>query len=242
MNQAHSKLEKVRLWLEVFALGFGILAGIVGSIIGLVAWTESRSANRLNVDTQQDVDESKLNEFLQADPFLSGLWAEFRDETNVQAVAQKKILLLVSTNNAEFHKLYDEKRDSVPWKIQELDAYLWDGNYFYDDKRVRLRKAYNIMDWIYDQIEYSFDAHKKGQLSGEDFQGWVGYLDDLCTHPLFLVSLQDDHDNGFISRDYCAFVRERILKQPQGREFLSLVYSNMLDPAWTNSIDHAMQR
>jgi hypothetical protein len=29
MNQAHPKLERVRLWLEVFALGFGIFEAIV---------------------------------------------------------------------------------------------------------------------------------------------------------------------------------------------------------------------
>jgi hypothetical protein len=53
MSQAHSQLEKVKLRLEIFALGVGILVGIGGSVVGLIAWNESRNTNRLNVDTQQ---------------------------------------------------------------------------------------------------------------------------------------------------------------------------------------------
>jgi hypothetical protein len=238
MSQAHSKLEKIKLRLEIFALGVGILVGIGGSVVGLIAWNESRNANRLNVDTQQDADEAKLNEFLQADPFISGLWAEFPNDTNVEFVAHEQISLLVSTNDKEFSILRTNGNNSFQWKtVQDLNSNLWSGDGFYDEKRIRLRKAYNVMDWIYDQIEYSFDAHKKGQLNQEDFQGWIGYLDGLCTHPLFLASPQDDHDNGFVSKEYCSFVLQRILVQPQGRELLSLVYSNMLDPSWTNSIN-----
>src|ERR1017187_2875469 len=104
MSQAHSKLEKVKLRLEIFALGIGILVGIGGSVVGLVAWTESRNANRLNVDTQQEADEIKVNEFLldKENSLFSGLWAKFPDETNALAVAQKKILLLISTDENDF--------------------------------------------------------------------------------------------------------------------------------------------
>ena len=243
MNQTRSRLEKVKLWLEVFALGFGILAGIAGSIVGIVAWTESRAANRLNVDTQQGTEETQFYGFLLNDPSLSGLFADFPDETNVLTVAHQKILLLISTNTDEFSRLCTEQTNSMPWKtIQDLNGYLWKGNGFYNNKRVRLRKAYFLMEWLYDQIEYSFDANRKGQLSDDDFQGWVGYLDEFCTHPLFLAALQDEHDNDYPSKQYCAFVQQRILAQPQGRELLSNIYSNMLDSAWINSIQRVTLR
>ena len=237
MSQKHSKLEKVKLWLDVFALGVGIFVGIGGSVVGLIAWNESRSANRLNVDTQQDADETKLNEFLldKDNSSLSGLWAKFQDETNALVVAQKKILLLISTDENDFAGLC-EQSNPVPLTVQELNSYIWDGSRFYNDRRVRLRKAYNLTEWIYDQIEYSFDANQRGQMNKGDFSGWIGYLDGLCTHPLFLAALQDDHDNGFPSKKYCAFVRQRILAQPQGREILIGVYSNVLDSAWVDSI------
>ena len=241
MNQVHSKLEKVKLRLEIFALGVGILVGIGGSVVGLIAWTESRNANRLNVDTQQDADETKLNELLldKENSSLSGLWAQFQNETNALVVAQKKILLLMSTNENDFAGLC-EQTNPVPLKVQELNSYIWDGSRFYDERRVRLRKAYNLTEWIYDQIEYSFDANQRGQMNKGDFSGWVGYLDGLCTHPLFLAALQDDHDNGYPSKEYCAFVRQRILAQPQGREILKGIYSNVLDSAWINSISSSI--
>ena len=55
----------------MLALAVGILVGIGGSVVGLIAWTESRNLNRLNVDLQQDNDETKLNEFLLNNPSLS---------------------------------------------------------------------------------------------------------------------------------------------------------------------------
>ena len=203
MSQARSKLEKVKLWLDVFALGVGILVGIGGSVVGLIAWTESRNANRLNVDTQQDADETKLDEFLldKDNSSLSGLWAKFQNETNTLVVAQKQILLLISTNESDFANLCGQT-NSIPLTVQGLNDYIWDGGHFYDDRRVRLRKAYNVVEWIYDQIQYSFDANKKGQLTKDDFEGWIGCLDGLCTHPLFLAALQDDHDNSFPSEEY----------------------------------------
>jgi hypothetical protein len=237
MNQAHSKLERVRLWLEVFALGFGILAGIAGSIIGLVAWTESREANRLNIDTQQGTEDTKLYEFLLADPSLSGLFVEFKSETNVLTVANKKILLLLSTNNAEFSMFCEKATNPVPWKtVQELNDYLWNGKDFYDEKQIRLRKAYNLMEWISGQAEYAFEANRRGQLAKGDFQSWIAWIDLLATHPLFLASLQDEHDYDFPSKGYCAFLRQRVLAQPQGRELLANIYSNMLDSAWIDSV------
>jgi hypothetical protein len=248
MSQPQTKLEKVKLWFEIFALAVGIFVGIGGSIVGLIAWNESRSANRLNVDTQQGTEEAQLYGFLLKDPSLSGLFADFSDETNVLTVAHQKIYLLISTNNEEYLKLCSKQTDPMPWKtVQDLNGYLWNSvgsnsgkdNGFYDDKRVRLRKAYYVVEWMYDQIEYSFDANRKGQLSDDDFQGWVGYLDELCTHPLFLAALQDEHDNDYPSKQYCVFVQKRILAQPEGHELLSNIYSNMLDPVWTNSIERA---
>jgi hypothetical protein len=237
MSQAHSKLEKVKLRLEILALGVGIFVGIGGSVVGLIAWTESRNANRLNVDMQQDADETKLDEFLldKDNSSLSGLWAKFPNETNALVVAQKQILLLISTDGNDFANLCSQT-NLIPLTAQGLDDYVWDGGHFYDDRRVRLRKAYNVMEWIYDQIEYSFDANKRGQLNKGDFQDWTGYLDELCTHPLFLAVLQDDHDNDFPSKEYCELIRQRILDQPRGREILTGIYSNMLESTWIDSI------
>jgi hypothetical protein len=237
MNQVYSELERIKLRLEILALGVGILVGIGGSVVGLIAWTESRNANRLNVDTQQESDESKLYEFLldKENSSLSGLWAMFPDETNALVVAQKKVLLLVSTNESDFAYLCGQT-NLMSLTAQGLNDYIWNGQHFYDNRRIRLRKAYNVMQWIYDQIEYSFDANQRGQLNKGDFSGWVGYLDELCTHPLFLAVLQDDHDNGLPSKEYCAFVRHTILAQPHGREILMGIYSNALDSAWITSI------
>jgi len=242
MSQAHSKLEKVKLRLEIFALGVGILVGIGGSVVGLIAWTESRNANRLNVDTQQDADEIKHDEFLldKDNSALSGLWAIFPNETNALVIAQKQILLLISTNESDFAGLCGQT-NLVPLNIRELNNYIWDGSHFYDDRRVRLRRAYNFMELIYDQMEYSFDANKRGQLNKGDFQGWTGFLDVLCTHPLFFAVLQDEYENGFPSKEYCVFVRQRILAQPQGREIIMGVYSNMLDSTWESSIGSAIK-
>jgi hypothetical protein len=238
MNQPHSTLEKMKLRLEIFALGVGILVGIGGSVVGLIAWVESRNANRLNVDTQQENDETKLNEFLLNNPSLSGLWAKFPNETNMLEVTRKKVLLLASADEDGYSKLCREQTglNLTPLTVQTLNEYIWDGNGFYDAKRVQLRKAYNVMEWISEQIEYSFEANQRKQLNEGDFQGWVSYLDGLCTHPLFLAVLQDEHDKNFPSREYCAFVRQRVLAQPQGREILSLVYTNMLDSSWADSI------
>ena len=237
MNQSRSKLERVKLGLEIFALGFGILVGMAGSIIGIIAWTESREANRLNVDTQQGTEDAKLYEFLLADPSLSGLFVEFKGETNASAVAKRKILLLISTNNIEYSRLCQEPVSPIPWEtVQQLHAQLWTDDGFYDEERVRLRKAYNVMEWISGQVEYAFEANRRGQLAKGDFQSWVGYVDLLGTHPLFLVSLQDEHDFEMPSKEYCEFLRQRILAQPEGRELLANIYSNMLDSAWIDSI------
>ena len=111
MKHTSSKLERVKLRLEMLALAVGILVGIGGSVVGLIAWTESRNLNRLNVDLQQDNDETKLNEFLLNNPSLSGLWARFPNETNVPEVALKKILLLASADQDEYAKLCNEQAD-----------------------------------------------------------------------------------------------------------------------------------
>lgn len=236
MNQARSKLEKIKLWLEVFALSFGILAGVTASIVGVIAWTESREANRLNVDTQQGTDDTKLYEFLLADPSLSGLFVEFKSETNALTAADKKVWLLISTNNDEFSMFCKAATNPIPWRtVQELNDYLWDGKNFYDEKQIRLRKAYNLMEWISTQAEYAFEAQRRNLLAKSDFQSWMAWVDLVATHPLFLASLQDEHDYDFPSKEYCAFVRQRILAQPQGRELLANIYSNMLDPAWIDS-------
>ena len=156
-------------------------------------------------------------------------------------VAQKKILLLISTNENDFANLCGQT-NPVPLTIRELNNYIWDGSRFYDDRRVRLRKAYNYMELIYGQMEYSFDANKRGQLNKGNFQGWTGLLDVLCTHPLFLAVLQDEYENGFSSKEYCVFVRQRILGQPQGHEILTGVYSNVLDLTWVNSVGSKIKR
>src|ERR1039458_9250317 len=95
---------------------------------------------------------------------------------------------------------------------------------------------------VYDQMEYSFDANKRGQLSKGEFQGWTGFLDVLCTHPLFLAVMQDEYENGFPSKEYCVFLRQRILAQPQGHEILTGVYSNVLDSTWVNSVGSKIKR
>jgi hypothetical protein len=244
MSQTHSKLEKVKLRMEIFALAVGILVGIGGSIVGIIAWTESCNLNRLNVDLQQDNDETKLNEFLLNNPSLSGLWAKFPNETNLLEIARKKILLLASADQDEYAKLCNEHADLGlrPLTVQSLNAYIWDGNGFYDEKRVSLRKACNVMRWISEQVEYSFEANRRKLLNDGDFQGWVSYLDGLCTHPLFLAVLQDEHDSNFPSKDYCVFVKQRVFAQPQGREILSLVYTNMLDSRWSDSVGSEVRR
>ena len=241
MNYERSKLEGLKLLLEIIALSFGIILGITGSIIGMIAWSESREANRLNIDSKQGAEDTKFYELLLADPALSGLFVDFRGETNTMSVARKKILLLISTNNDEFLMLCGEQTDPVPWQtVQDLNDYVWAGAGFYDERRVRLRKAYNLMEWVSAQAEYDFEANRRVPMTKGDILSWVSYIDLLASHPLFLASLQDQHDHNSTSKEYCAFVRERILSQAGGRELLMNVYSNMLDPAWADAIGDTM--
>ena len=172
------------------------------------------------------------------------MWARFPNDTNVPEVALKKILLLASADQDEYAKLCNEQADLglAPLTVQKLNDYIWNGNGFYDEKRIRLRKACNVMRWVSEQIEYAFDANRRKQLNAGDFQGWVSYLDGLCTHPLFLAVLQDEQDSNFPSKDYCAFVQQRVLAQPQGREILSLIYTNMLDSRWADSVGSDVRR
>ena len=244
MKPTPSRLERIKLRLETLALAVGILVGIGGSVVGIIAWTESRNLNRLNVDLQQDNDQVKLNEFLLNNPSLSGLWAKFPGETNVLEVARKKILLLASTDQDEYAKLCNGHADLglTPLTVQKLNDYIWSGNGFYDEKRVNLRKACNVMRWVSEQVEYAFEANRRNQLNDGDFQGWVSYLDGFCTHPLFLAVLQDEQDSNFPSRDYCVFVQQRVFAQPQGREILSQIYTNMLDPHWADSVGCDVRR
>ncbi len=243
MRQPDSKLEKIKLRLEMLALVVGILVGLGGSVVGLIAWTESRSLNRLNVDLQQDNDEIKLNDFLVNEPSLSALWAKFPGETNVQEVARKKILLVASANENEYSRLCADSAslDLTPLTVQRLNDSIWAGNNFYDEKRIRLRRAYNVMRWISEQIEYAFDANQRKLLNSGDFQSWISKLDELCTHPLFLAVIQNEHDSNFPSPSYCDFVKQRILAQRQGPEILSLLYSNMLDASWANTVGNQPQ-
>ena len=117
----------------------------------------------------------------------------------------------------------------------------WAG-WFIVDPILRPSIRSNPMELIYDQMEYSFDANKRGQLSKGEFQGWTGFLDVLCTHTLFLAVMQDEYENGFPSKEYCVFLRQRILAQPQGHEILTGVYSNVLDSTWVNSVGSKIKR
>ena len=238
MRQPDSKLDKIKLRLDMLALVVGILVGLGGSVVGLIAWTERRSLNRLNVDLQQDNDEIKLNEFLVNESSLSALWAKFPGETNVLEVARKKILLVASANENEYARLCADSAglNLAPLTVQQLNDCIWARNNFYDETRIRLRRAYNVTRWISEQIEYAFDANQRMLLNSGDFQNWISKLDELCTHPLFLAVIQNEHDSNFPSPSYCDFVKQRILVQRQGPEILSLLYSNMLDAGWANTV------
>lgn len=102
---------------------------------------------------------------------------------------------------------------------------------------VGVRQASIHLSAIFGVMHSALDYQREGVMSSEELGTWFGYVSDIGPHPLLLTTIWNWHDARYMTREFAASVRQRLLDDsPRNRTIIEYYYPQMLAPEFLDTL------
>ncbi|MEQ1574674.1 MAG: hypothetical protein ABL993_10555 [Vicinamibacterales bacterium] len=102
---------------------------------------------------------------------------------------------------------------------------------------VQVREAYIHLSSIFGLMHSAQDYKDGGVLSADELKTWLAYSSDIGPHPLLLVTVWNWHEAGYMSREFAAAIRQRLIDDaPRNRAIIEYFYPAMLTPQFLTTL------
>lgn len=131
-------------------------------------------------------------------------------------------------------------RDQIPRinSIEELFNILYSCEE-YDNSayKTELRNAFMHADLMFYTVAEAHSVFKAGLMTKEDYKTWAAYVTDVGAHPLFLLSVYNAYEGGYIDADFAYELREILIKNQKTSIVIETLYPEMFkDKKWAYSV------
>lgn len=98
-----------------------------------------------------------------------------------------------------------------------------------------IRKAYLVADMMLYLVFDVYDAHANGHLDDETWQTYAAYITDVGDHPLFLSAVAYGRRVGYLTKDFCTELKERLSRRSRQQQAVAAIYRDMMsDSDWAD--------
>lgn len=99
-----------------------------------------------------------------------------------------------------------------------------------------LRRVKSHLTSILNELHSAYDFWSKDILTKKELQTWIGYLDIIGPHPLFLAEIDRWKHAKFMSRNFAEMLQTEMLRDPLNRKIIDKFYSEMDSPAFLEGL------
>jgi len=235
-----SKPENIASWItSVATLVIAIITGI-GGCIGYKAYVEYKNMNEeykkmneLSAFSSLDESERRIFENVIRDDMLTALWAYIPEHLSVKERVDKQLGLI---SNYKQDKPVDSSFNYKWQNVHDLEKYIYDSEHYYESKRMRLRKCYNLAEGILYLIFTAHNAKDRAILGDEYWFIYSGYMYDIGSHPLFIAAIAYGHDYGFYNKRFATMLHNTYTSNENLKGVMLEIYPEMKDSSWIETI------
>jgi hypothetical protein len=95
-----------------------------------------------------------------------------------------------------------------------------------------LRRVKSHLTSILNELHSAYDFWSKGILKRKELETWIGYLDIIGPHPVFLAEIDRWRRAKFMSRNFAEMLQIEMLKNPLNKKIIDKFYPQMDSPAF----------
>lgn len=221
------QLERIK---PIFELGFYFgslavgVASVLAAAVGWLAFREYQVQNRVAARAQLLATEQTLVEREIEDGTYAHLQADAPAGISPGGFARHHLALLTT----------DPDLQNAP-NARALHGLIWSTETWEKKDRAQvqgLRRMHRHAESYLYHLQTAFDYHGDKIISDGEWATWAGVVGDLGPHPVLLAALEGAHQHGYLSREFAADLRRRLVALPAHREVVAQYFPQMLHPAW----------
>lgn len=206
------------------------IAFLFTAMAAIYAVMEYRRLNIISTETSLINYDYKLNEYLMKKPYLQSLYAVTPNDVNPKQKAQ--LLVELCLNDA------DDKNTKLNWiDVPDLNNKIWEYNGFHNKEKYKLRDFYLYSESILTLIYNAYWAYEYNFIAKDSWESFLGYIDEIGAHPIFLCVFYDECKKGYINKKVAEKIRRTLLGKQENREIISVIYKEMLSPDWYQNLN-----
>jgi hypothetical protein len=99
-----------------------------------------------------------------------------------------------------------------------------------------LRRVKSHLTSILNELHSAYDFWSKGILTKKELETWIGYLDMIGPHPLFLAEIDRWKHGRFMSRNFAEMLQIQMLKNPLNKKIIDKFYPEMDSPEFLDGL------
>ena len=221
------KLVRMRPLFElVFYFGSLLvgIASVAAAFIGWWAFREYEVQNRVAARAQLMTTEQALSQRELDDGLYAQLHVDLPAGTPPANYASGQLALLTA----------DPELRNAP-SAPALHELIWSTASWETKNRAELEKLRKLhrhaAAHVY-LLQTAFDYRSDRIISQGEWETWAGMTRDVGRHPVLLAVLHAAHRHQYLSREFAADLRQRLLDSPSHRAVVERFYPEMLQPAW----------
>lgn len=144
-------------------------------------------------------------------PYAYSLWSSFDSNTKPEDYIRTCIKLASPGEGAEL---------PTPRDIDDLMRMLWHTSTFNDSfntisRASNLRRAFDIAEVIFYHLERIHAYMNDEIMDDEEANTWLGIVQNIGPHPLFLAAAEDARRHGYISPDFAQWLLDALSTNPK---------------------------
>lgn len=238
----NSTERSVKTWIELIAHLAIAISTVAGAVVGVMAYAEYRKTNNLAEGSNRIAVYSQLNDKDKAiaavaldkdKPHMDAIWVELPTTLKGKQRADAQLEAIITAGT----KAKRTPAQLPKWAtIEELNTVLYSKSAFRSADMQKLRDVFILSELILYTVNDAYQAAHEKMITPEQRDTFVAYLDDIGAHPLILCSIWYGHQGGFITKDFAAFIQQRLLKNAQVKQLAMQVYPELLADSWPKTV------
>jgi hypothetical protein len=238
----NSTERSVKTWIELITNLVIAMSTAAGAVVGVMAYDEYRKANSLAEGANRIAVSSQLNDKDKAiaalaldkdKPHMDAIWVELPATLKGKQRADAQLEAIITAG---------QKAKIAPGRLpkwttlEELNTVMYSESAFRSADMRKLREVYLLSELILYTVNDAYQAAQEKMITPEQRDTFAAYLDDIGEHPLILSSIWYGHQGGFITKDFAAFLQQRLLKNAQAKQLAMQVYPELLADSWPRTV------
>jgi len=159
-----------------------------------------------------------------------GVWTIYsRPDTDDPTGYSQQLLAAIAKHSKSIAAI--PNADELNKKIIELNP---PDDQFQDIAELRRVKSHLTL--ILNELHSAYDFWSKDILTRKELETWVGNLDIIGPHPVFLAEIQRWQRGKFMSRNFAEMLQIELLKNPLNKKIIDKFYPQMDSPAFLEGL------